>query len=163
MSLYFDGFFACDLKPDTPQHIIDTLRYLTRTEDYAFEPLSDHDFFDGDDWRAFLQPDDDWACAPGLVWSDFRQAYRYTQYGEDVYRATISFRRTMHDDVEFYILWFAFLDWIAPYSETVGFVGYYRESFSLHPTLVYFNHGNIYKVDITEMPIGIGGQGWNDV
>ena len=31
-----------------------------------------------------------------------------------------------------------FLQWFAPYSQTVGFVGYYRHEEALHPTLIYF-------------------------
>jgi hypothetical protein len=72
----------------------------------------------------------------------------------DVYYYTLSFRRCMHDDVEFDILLWAFLNWLAPYSDTEGFVGYYREMYTLHPTLIYFQKGKVYKLEVDRKPIG---------
>ena len=154
MSLYFDGAIFCDLRIDAPQQVIDTLHYMTRTEDYVFDSPPQHEFFNSEGWQSFLQIHPNYSCAPGLVYSEFRKAYRYTQNKVDVSYYTLSFRRCMHDDVEFYILWWAFLDWLARYTNTEGFGGYYREEFTLHPPLIYFKEGKVYKLEVKGKLIG---------
>jgi hypothetical protein len=155
MSLWFEGYLAFDLVPGCPTEVIDTLAYLARAEEYEFEPPFSHDFFSTEGWRTFLQVKTEPSSLPGMYWSDFRRILRYSSRGEDHYRDTLCFRRLMHDDVEFYMLWWYFLYWIAPYVETVGFVGFYRETFSLHPKPIYLKDGKVYKSDISEDP-----QGW---
>lgn len=44
------------------------------------------------------------------------------------------------DELESYL---ALLESIAPYSATVGFVGYVRLPWDLHPALIYFKDGNV--------------------
>jgi hypothetical protein len=44
---------------------------------------------------------------------------------------------------------YAFLEWLAGHSETVGLVGYYREGLALHPTLLYFKGGKVYLAGVT--------------
>src|SRR5258708_27216939 len=165
MSLYFDGAFACYLKPDVPQQVLDTLQYMTRTENYAFDKPPGHKFFQNDDWRNFLKISQEWTCAPGFVGSDFRKTHQYTtEDGNDVYWYSLSFRRTMHDDVEFYVLWWDFLNWIAPYSLTSGYVGYCREQYTINPTLIYFKRGRgiVYLYDVQGIPKGLNGESWSD-
>jgi hypothetical protein len=133
--MYFDGFFACKLKPETPQQVIDVLHYMTRQQDYEFKEVPAHRFFEVEEWEDFLQiGNSDYRCAPGLVGSELRKEHMEYVSGKRVEYYTISFRRTMHDDVEFFEHWWNFLDWIAPYSDATGFVGYYREMFDLHPS-----------------------------
>jgi hypothetical protein len=86
---------------------------------------------------------------------------RYSQHGRDHYRRTLSFRRLLHDDTEFNELWWYFLYWIAPFVETVGFVGYYRETFSLHPVTIYLKGGQIFKNNIESTPKGWYGEVWD--
>jgi hypothetical protein len=161
MSLYFDGAIFCDLKSDVPQQVIDTLQYMARVEDYTFDSPPDHDFFKVDGWRDWLRTKV--ACAPGFVGCEFRKVYRYTQQNVDYYRYTLSFRRCMHDDVAFYVLWWLFLPWLAPYSETTGYVGYYREEYTLHPTLIYFKNSKVCVNEITQNPIGLlEKESWSD-
>ena len=104
MSMYFDGFFACKLKLDMPQQVIDVLRYMTRHQDYEFKDVPEHRFFQIEDWENFLQiSDSDFRCAPGLVGSELKkETIEYVSGKREEYY-TISFRRTMHDDVEFFV------------------------------------------------------------
>lgn len=44
------------------------------------------------------------------------------------------------DELDSYL---ALLESIAPYSATVGFVGYVRPSWDVHPALIYFKDGNV--------------------
>lgn len=160
MSLYYDGGLACDLKPDCPQQVMDTLHYLTRVTDYTFSTPPDHTFFTIEGWRDFLQSNRGSTCAPGITGSDFRKRLLGLKNDEEIYRYTLSFRRTMHDDTEFNVLWWHFLVWLAPYGETVGYVGYYREKYTLHPTLIYFQNGKVYQVEIMQTPQGLTGDSW---
>lgn len=85
---------TCDLRPETPQQILET---LTRRLPLGQEP----------------------------------QALPTTmQVHCDV----------AHDELESYL---ALLESIAPYSATVGFVGYVRLPWDMHPALIYFKDGNV--------------------
>lgn len=157
MSLYFDGFFACKLKPDTPQQVIAALQYMTRRSDHTFTDLPDHRFFGIEGWEDFLQiAASDFRCSPGLTGSELHKVVETTGLGTSVEYYTISFRRTMHDDVEFYLLWNEFLEWIKPYCGTEGFVGFYREEFERDPVLLYVHGGQMayYKVESKENTSG---------
>jgi hypothetical protein len=167
MSLYFDGFFACDLKLDVPQRVVDTLKYMTREDEYEFADVPDHRFFTIEGWNNFLRPEKDamgevWTCAPGFVVSEFQKKTQYGPHNTNWEYYTLSFRRTMHDDVEFNVHWWDFLDWIAPYSDTTGYVGYYREEFTLHPKLIYLKNGRLFWVIVEGVPQGIEGGNWDE-
>lgn len=155
MSLHYDWAMAFDLKLDTPQLIIDTLKYMTRSHDYDFPTPFDDIFFSGSSWRNMLQIEAGDTYSPGEVGSLFRQAYRYTKLGVDTYYYTLSFRTYMLDD-GFYEEWWTFCEWIAPYSETIGCVGYYREVYDdLHPTLIYFKDAKVYICEVQQTPLDI--------
>ena len=160
MSLYFEGYVAFDLSPNTPQDVIEILSYLCRGEDYDFDVIQDHEFFDGDYWRNFLKIENHSCGLPGMTWREFDKVIRFQKSGEDHYRHTLSFRRTMHDDVEFYHLWWHFLYWISPYIETRGFVGFYRDTYSVHPTPIYALDGKIFRSEISSTPVGWYDEEW---
>jgi hypothetical protein len=70
MSVHYEFATACDLKPDTPQQIIDTLAYMARTHDYEFHNPPAHPLFQSvhvngetvESWRIMLQERD--MCFP---------------------------------------------------------------------------------------------------
>ena len=161
MSLYFDGMIFCDLKPEIPEQVINTLQYMTRSHDYSFDNPPEHEFFEVDAWRSWLQIQPNHTCGAGMVFSNFHKTKRYGPNNTKVDYYTLSFRRCMHDDVEYYILWWAFLYWIAPHCES-GFVGFCRETFTLHPTLVYFRNGKVFKYEVEGNPTGWYGELWDD-
>lgn len=66
MSDHYDYAIHCEFSHLLPQPVIDTLRYMTRTEDYPFDAPLDHPFFAAQDfgdagvyepWRTLLQSD----------------------------------------------------------------------------------------------------------
>lgn len=86
---------TCDLRPETPQQLLDT---LTRQLALGREPMA----------------------AP---------------------KTTVQVHCDVADsELESYL---ALLESIAPYSATVGFVGYVRLPWDLHPALIYFKDGNV--------------------
>jgi hypothetical protein len=130
MSEVIEFMLAIDLRPDTPQQVIDTLKYMTRKEDYEFNNPPDLYFFKQDEnskrpiWRHILQvKHEPLTHHPGEGGSAFHKAYRYSQYGKDVLKDTLSFRVALHDDLVAAGV-YDFISWLAIYSETQGFVGY---------------------------------------
>ena len=141
MSDYYLLEVNCDLKVDTPAEVIDTLKYMTRTEDYDFDtsldyPLFDETSFRRNTWRYILksinQPLQDF---PGWKTSNFQRVQKWP--GKERY--TLSFRLEFHEDE--FGLWFPeLLEWLALYSET-EFVGYYYHTGTSIPELIYFEDG----------------------
>jgi hypothetical protein len=132
---------------------------MTRTADYPFHdppaaPLFEAEEISGETvegWRSMLQ--ERASRFPGEAGSRLRRAYRYTRHGIDQYRDTFSFRQEVLDDsIGEYI---AFVEWLAPYSETEGWVGYFRshiDEVGAQPVLVYFKQGRVYMSDSTQSP-----------
>jgi hypothetical protein len=154
MSLHFEVAIACDLRPDVPQQALDTLQYLLRSEEYAFDDPPSHPWFTGDAWRWFLhcrsaQDASDWVACAGEVGGVLRLAYRYGADGPPT-RHTLSIRCYMHDDQ--FADGVGFLEWLAGLSDTIGLVGYFREKYALHPTLLYFKGGRVYLTEVTRPP-----------
>ena len=161
MSLWYEGYLAFDLLPDASREVLDTLQYLTRTEDSDFENPPNHEFFTIQGWRSFLQIETAPSGLPGLFWRDFRRLLRYSHKGQEHYRHTLSFRRLMHDDVEYGQLWWQFLYWIAPHVETIGYAGYYRETYALHPNIIYLKDGKVFRAEVSVLPVGWYGETWD--
>jgi hypothetical protein len=157
MSLHFDLTIALDLKPDTPERVIDTLAYMTRVEDYTFDNPPQHEFFEDNYWRKMLRAAPEDTYVPGRLYHSFHKAYRFHQGGESHYRYTLGFRCYLLDDVFYEACW-RLLEWPSPHSETEGYVGYFREELALHPTLIYFKHGSVYIVDAKAVPEPIRGE-----
>jgi len=115
-----------DLKQDIPQQAIDTLNYITRTEDYEFNSPPDHPFFNiilddyGPVWKNILsRPYVPFRDFPGIPSFSFQKVVK----GNAQIRYNLNFYLHFHDDD----MWLGpsdFLDWIAQYSYTKGFVGY---------------------------------------
>jgi len=154
MSLHFDFAIACDLKPDTPQQILDTLSYMTRAEEYAFSSPPNHPFFEGDSWRDILRAKSEQTYLPGDLIGSFRKAHRYEVGSEKLHWYTICFRCYLIDDV-FYEMWWLLAEWLLLHSETEGYVGYYREEYSSHPTLIYFKDNAVCIHEMTGTPVPI--------
>ncbi len=147
MSDHYDFRLACDVRADTPQQVIATLRYMTRADDYDFNGPPSHPFFasvelyDGeayDTWRHILQCGEGYT--PGVFGSSLHEAYRGDQPGgQQIVAPTL--------DVHCYVLddemgdYFELCKWLAPYSETQGFVGYLRNELTDSLLLLYFRAG----------------------
>ncbi len=146
MSLHYEFMLAFDLKPDTPTAVIALLQYLTRTEDYAYDgapPPPIVDYWENDDlgWHQLLQDRGALGYVAGsgvslfAVMPPWRQTTAATQY-------TMTIRTDTLDD-DFDQLWFPMFMWLAQYSATEGWVGYYREAGHRDPTLLYFEQGRV--------------------
>lgn len=159
MTVYYEFGLACDLKPDTPQQVLDTLAYMTGHSGEGRNDLPSHYFFQYCDWRHLLQPNR--GRFPGAAGSALQRAYRYSlapiQGGAPVFRYTLSCHVELADDQIANDFDF-FLHWLAPYSETAGCVGYYREfgiAFVGPPRLLYFQDGKASVLEVVGTPVEI--------
>jgi hypothetical protein len=165
MSLHYEFMLAFDLKPGTPPEIIALLQYLTRTEDYAYDgpppqPVIGYSDDDNDPWwRQMLQ-------GRGALWYGAGSAISVfadtSSWRRDHAQYTLTIRSDALDD-DFYQIWFRMFVWLAQYSATEGWVGYYREEADQQPTLIYFRQGQVYYYDIPDtvpmQPMSEGGAG----
>jgi len=146
MASLFCFALACDLREDSPQQVVDTLKYMTRSQDYEFDDPPDAEFFEGEDWRTFLTVEHEGFMFPGKAYVTFHSAYRYSRPmihgGDDVYVYTLSLRCQSGDDGITDLIDFA--EWLAPYSSTQGFVGYIIYEGLETPSLIYFRNGQVY-------------------
>lgn len=159
MSVHYDVALACDLRPETPQHVLDTLAYLARgAADPFYAPAADPPFaaedISGqsvDAWRTMLRQQE--SRFPGEAGCRLRRVYRYTQQGVDQYRHTFSLRQeVLDDDIGAYL---ALVQWLAPYCETAGWVGYVRsdlDAAGAQPVLLYITQGRVYLSDSRQTP-----------
>jgi hypothetical protein len=151
MSTRYDFLLMCNLRDDTPAQVIDTLKYMTRSEDYEFSNPPNGSFFKGDYWRNILRipPEHQnmWTFT-GDANTIFRRDVKWVQAGVTHYFWTLYIRRITSGDVQFEYMCFA--HWLAQYSERVGFVGYIHSSYAIDegtaPDLLYFVNGKLQIV-----------------
>lgn len=152
MTINFELMLACDLRPVTPDQVIDTLKYLCRKEDYKFESLPNHPFFESDDevleaqrWRYIFDRGSYLGDFGGV---SFTELYHHKSRRESFYTLTI--RCVEQTLLDFIQLHFKFLEWLAPYVNTdytnQEFIGYIRADNvdNTDPILIYFKDGVVY-------------------
>ena len=152
MSERYDFLLMCNLRDDIPAQVIDTLKYMTRSEDYEFNNPPDYSFFKGESWRNILRIPLKYPKNMGTFTGDantiFRRDVKYVHMGITHYFWTLYIRRIMHGDAMMDYLCFA--HWLAQYSQRVGFVGYYHAPYDLEepypPELLYFVNGKLQIV-----------------
>ena len=134
MGMYTEINVCFDLKKDTPQNVIDVLHCLI---DGADEPsnLPKHEFFDCDRWHMVACCDSyyfDGTTNSKIVFDDISKCYKVN------IRANL---KNYDDEIE------KFLIWLAPYMDTLGFIGYTRYEEYDDPTLIYIDDDGdvIYK------------------
>ena len=158
MSTQYELGLACDLRPDVPHPVLDTLTYMVGRATVPPAILPDDVFFRDCDWRHLLR---NGGTFPGLTGSTLQRVYRFhrpaAQGSAPVSRYTLSCHVGCNDDVVANDL-FWFLRWLAPWSETVGCVGYYRPYLLQHveaPTLLYFRAGRVAVLTVTGTPFDL--------
>ena len=164
MSLQFEFQLAFNFVEDLPTAVVQTLEFLTgqRTDPPAEWPDPENAFIQSDAARAPLlsaltqgEPN----CGDNIC--SFRRVFRYCWADHDVYQYTFHFRCLWHDD-DFYHTWWVLVPWLAKYSDADGYVGFYKEQFTKHPTLIYFQKGDVYFREVLEPPVPfVDGKVWD--
>jgi hypothetical protein len=137
MAAWEELVLACDLKPDVPEQVINILKYLIGEDSAAPSepiPVPEHQFFSSDDhwWMFLLQHT---YYFPGEPLSKFALDKNSKQYKFTT--------RSMIKAGQFQVM--NFVHWLAPYSETKGFVGYTRcDEIPDWLHIIYFEEGSAY-------------------
>lgn len=116
-----------DLVKDTPKDVIDIMHYLILSNENETKPsvLPKHEFFECDRW-------DSVACCSSYYFD--RLSNSKMEYNEisKTYRVSIRTDLKNYDsEIE------KFLDWLLPYINSNGFIGYKRHEDMDNPTLIY--------------------------
>ncbi|MBE9100292.1 hypothetical protein [Vacuolonema iberomarrocanum] len=149
MSTCYEFAFECQIKCDAPQEVIDTLKYMTRLQEYDFDPPKLHHalFKETSAWKHTVELLGRRVTAIQYEWRTILTAHSREgeQYLPGEFYSTfknnqLSCRRLSRDD-EFDNVWWLLFPWIASVSESAGFVGYYRSDFDNYPKLIQFLEG----------------------
>jgi hypothetical protein len=159
MSICYEFALDCKLKRDVSQEVIDTLAYMTRSQEYDFEPKLDGTLFkETSAWKRTVEMFGHQVTVIEYNWETILTNYprEGEQYLPGEFTSTfqnnqLSCRRLVRDDV-FNNIWWLLLPWLASISESTGFVGYYRSDFDDYLHLIYFADGkaSVYEQIVTE-------------
>jgi len=141
MAPWEELILTCNLKGDVPNQVIDTLNYLIAVPVFDFAslkfepyPTPDHHFFHDNDYH--------WQDLFGGATSYF-PGEPFVRFSDDRYLTM----RTLVRSGDMLVR--GFLDWLAPYSETEGIVGYTRcDETPDSADLIWFEKGTVYYFSI---------------
>lgn len=156
MSICYEFALECKIKRDVSQEVTDTLRYMTRSQEYDFDtpklgyPLFKEESHWKETWnirgRKVTTIRYEWRT---IITNQPREGEQYLpgEFGSIFDGNKLSFRRLSRDDEFCNVCWFLF-PWLASISDTTEFVGYYRGDFDDYPTLVRFEGGQVNMYEL---------------
>ena len=134
MGMYTELVLACELKKDVPEEVLNLLRFMCggvqRPPRPADEDLPAHPLFQTTRWEGVLNAGSFYF--PGKPYSNLRVPYH------NAYLTVRSNLKNYGSEIQY------LLHWLAPYSESGGFVGYYRYEETPCPTLIFFAEGKAH-------------------
>lgn len=134
MGMYTELVLGVELRAETPDNVIDILRYMISESDVKPE-LPSHELFETDRWPIMLTCDSYYF--DGLP----HAALEFDDIGEAYYLTVRSNFKNYGNEVE------KFMDFIQPYLDTRGFLGYTIYEEDGDPTLIYNTSNGIrYEV-----------------
>ncbi len=136
MGAYTELVLSCDLKGDMPPEAINTMKWWFREVDKTLSPLIDltHD--------PIVASLDYGILETGYpVFNEERQFSLDASYS-DIYALNVFTGLKNSGELE------RFLYWLAPYSETQGFVGYEKCEVGEDPKIIYFFAGKAYLAEV---------------
>lgn len=129
MGMYTEINVCFDLTKDAPKNVVSILYYLIDGDD---EPsnLPNHEFFKCDRWHMV-------ACCDSYYFDGSTNSKMVFDNISKTWKINIRANLKNYDsEIE------KFLDWLAPYIETVGFIGYTRYEEWEDPLLIYNDFGD---------------------
>lgn len=132
MGMYTELVLGVNLQSDTPKNIIDIINHMLSDDEEVY--TTGHPLFKTERWRYMLRCDSyyfDGHTDSSMVKDDISGEYELN------IRCNLKNYSSEIDQ---------FLDFIRPYLETTGFLGYERYEEDDDPTLIYNDYGKIvYK------------------
>ncbi len=134
MGMYTELNIGVALQSDTPQSIIDILKYMLN--DMPESPdVPDHDLFKTDRWTFML------CCDSYYFDGQTNSSLTYDDISNQYYLNVRCNLKNYDEEIE------KFMDFVQPYLDTCGFLGYKRYEEFDDPTLIYNTRdGIMYKV-----------------
>jgi len=133
MGMYTEIYTRIELKEDTPESVIQVLKFmLGEIEDMP--ALPDHALFKTPRWDFMLR------CHSFYHIPFSNQTLKYSDIGENYYLFGRSDLKNYDEEIE------KFFDWIHPYCEHGGMIGYSLYEEDTKPTLYFIDeNGKIYS------------------
>ena len=127
MGMYTEIHFNSELKSDTPEDVINILKYMVGDLDDEPESKPDHELFDDTRWGFMLQ------CDSYYFDADTHSTIRFDSISNSYYLCIRSNFKNYGNEIEL------FIEWIKPYlDKTKGeFLGFSRYEETEEPTLIY--------------------------
>lgn len=129
MGMYTELHFNSELKKNTPENVLNTLKYMISGEE-SIKPtaLPDHDLFETERWEVLFLMDSYYFDA------DTHCTLRHDTISDTYYLCVRSNLKNYGSEIE------KFIDWIMPYLDKFegDFLGFYRYEESEQPTLIYY-------------------------
>jgi len=150
MGMYTEINIGIELRQDVPEMVVGIIQGMLRANTYndTFIPplMEDHELFKTARWRHML--------ISGSYYFDGKPNYvfRYDDNGNSWYLTVRSNLKNYDDEIR------KFLDWIFPYTQSEGFIGYFRYENDLDPTLIYFDTPNKkikFKRVVSDSELGV--------
>lgn len=156
MSVYYEFALTFNFKRSISQEVVNTLKYMTRTQEYFFDaPFENSLFNDAPNWKKAKE------ISGRKVWvlsawrtiiANFpREGEQYLpgEFGSKFEDYSLNVRRLSLDDT-FCNVWWYLTPWFASLSETTGCVGYYHTVFEYDNdlTLVFFKDGKVFEYEV---------------
>lgn len=156
MSICYEFGLECKIKRDVSQEVINTLEYMTRSQEYDFDaPGLGYPLFKEEvPWKETCNIRGRDVTVIQYEWRTImtnrpREGEQYLpdEFGSKFQDNQLSCRRLSRDD-EFDNVWWLLFPWLASISESTGFVGYYRGDFDNYSKLIQFWNGkaNVYEL-----------------
>ncbi len=164
MSTCYEFGFACDLKSGLSQEVIDTLKYMTRSEEYEFKTtLTDNLFTTSWEEGSFEEAIEDDGFGDEFIYvAEWRTIItNMPNYGQEdlsglfgafLKDSKLNVRKFVGDD-EFCNAFPQLMEWLVSICDSTGFVGYYSYIRNMQiggdPVLIYFENGQVLEKKVT--------------
>lgn len=144
MGCCYEFAFACNLEPDLSQEVIDTLTYMTRSEDYEFKTKLEDNLF------KVPHPYETWDTIISNI-PNCGEEYLSGLCGSIFTNSKLNVRKYIGDD-EFHNGFYHLMEWLVSICEPLGFIGYYsciQGYIGGDPTLIYFENGRVLEKKVS--------------
>ena len=132
MGMYTELNIGVNLAPDTPENVIAILKYMTGDETQLNFTTPNHPLFTTEQWEIML-------CCRSCYFAGVEGSFMEKDNILGQWKLSIRCSLKNYDsEIQ------KFMDFIQPYLDTYGFLGYMRYEEYAYPTLIYNDGKEIY-------------------
>jgi len=136
MGMYTELVMACELPKDTPENIINIIKYMLGEIDEKPDTIEEDDsLFNTTRWCCMLR-----SSSYYFIKSRSASSLQYDEISKHYILSIWCNLKNYDEEID------KFLNWIIHYTSSYGFVGYTRYEEFENPTLIYFDNNIVeYK------------------